>query len=58
MKFNVTGNKMTKDDFIDICKFLREKWKDREDILGVFVEEGTEDMSKEEAMDMVRSVFD
>lgn len=58
MKFNIEGEGITKQDLIEIGKFFREKWKDREDIVSIFVEKGTEDMNKEEAMKLIQEIFE
>lgn len=57
MKLIIEG-KISKEDFIKIGKFFREMWKDREDVLGIFVTEGTENMSKEDCMKMLKEIFD
>ena len=56
MKIVIEGD-ITKEDLIEIGKFFREKWKDRKDVLGIFIVEGTEDMSKEETSQLLQEIF-
>ena len=56
MRLTIDGD-MGEKDFILFAKFLRELWRNRSDNLCVFVEHGTEHMTSEECMDLVRRIF-
>ena len=56
MKIIIEGD-ITKEDFIEIGKFFREKWKNRKDVIKILVTEGTENMSKEELARLLREIF-
>lgn len=57
MKIILSGKKATKQDIIDIAKFLREKWKDRTDTMLIQIIEGTNDMNVEELRKLLEEVF-
>ena len=58
MKINIQGDKMTKEDLIEIGKFLTKFFEGRKDTIGVFVEEGLEGMTKEETAKILASMFE
>lgn len=58
MKLIIEGKDMTKNDLVEIGKFLTKFFENRKDLIGVFIEEGTEDMTKEECAKLIASMFE
>lgn len=58
MKINIQGDEMTKEDLLEIGKFITKFFEGRKDTISVFVEEGTEDMTKEECAKFLASMFE
>jgi hypothetical protein len=58
MKLSIQGDEMTKEDLLEIGKFLTKFFKDRKDVVHVFIEEGLEGMSKEETLKLLSDMFE
>lgn len=55
-KITINGD-LKEEDILLIGKFLREYWKNRPENIMLFVEEGTEHMSKEECAKFIAQIF-
>jgi hypothetical protein len=55
-KIIIEGN-LKEEDILLIGKFFREYWRNRPENIMLFVEEGTEHMSKEECMNFIKQIF-
>jgi hypothetical protein len=57
MRCILGGNDMTKEDVIEIGKFLVKFFKNRKDVIYFSVTEGTQDMNVEEVENMIKDMF-
>ncbi len=55
-KIIISGN-LKEEDIMLIAKFFREFWKSREENIFMMIEEGTQHLSKEECMELMKQVF-
>jgi len=58
MKIIIQGDKMTKNDLIEIGKFLTKFFEKRTDTIGVFIEEGLEGLTKEQTAKILSDMFE
>jgi hypothetical protein len=57
MRIKIEGKDMTKEDLIQLGKFLTKFFRGRKDLISVLIEEGTQDMTKEECLKMLHEMF-
>ena len=57
MRIKIEGSEITKKDLLEIGKFLATYFANRNDIISVFVEEGTQDMKVQELEEMFNKMF-
>ena len=57
MKIEISGDDMDKKDLIEVGKFLTNFFSNRKDKININITEGTEDMSKQECLDMIIDMF-
>ena len=58
MKIIIEGDDMTKEDLIEIGKFMVNFSKERKDTIGIFIEEGTEDLTCRECEKLLIKMFE
>ena len=53
----ILDGKIEKEDLVLFAKYLKKMWKDRADELFVFIEQGNEELSSEECMELFKQIF-